>query len=509
MRSDPLFTRRKGATGDSTLVFRPDPRPRDKDEESNDQSKNREGQSQRIQGEEGNAASEVADLHRSGICGGQQVHAKSHNQDRGQVDPPVSHGWFDGWIHLNPIAPGKSVPLVRRPCDSSAEIDPLPTRSKIVSVPSQEEDARPKYKKEASPGTDGERGVTYSPAEGVNEDECPDRCDDDEVGHPCRGRIFDLRHGSSSQIDVLYRIRPPGLLEATVPERERRWIERSKAFVEEKEKAGEWSESTVVSYRGTLRVLQRHLTIPGSPPPSSQEIGPGHIRRLRESGLAPNTLALNLNVLRGFLRREGNPVAGDERLWQVKRNDLGKRRWLSRPQAIALWNAATPEERVLVGLEMLAGCRRIEVLRLRVRDICFALDNATANVLGKGHKWRTVSLPPLVWAALRTQTAEMNPEEQVWPLGETSADRALYAAGKRSGAFPIRRNGTPDLSHHDLRRTFIRLVLETGKVGIWDVAQMVGHKSADLTIHYAGLDRERATEAARALEAGLGLAPRK
>lgn len=91
----------------------------------------------------------------------------------------------------------------------------------------------------------------------------------------------------------------------------------------------------------------------------------------------------------------------------------------------------------------------------------------------------------------------------------SGADRALYAAWKRSGAFPIRRNGTPDLSHHDLRRTFIRLILETGKVGIWDVAQMVGHKSADLTIHYAGLDRERATEAARALEAGLGLAPGK
>jgi integrase len=315
--------------------------------------------------------------------------------------------------------------------------------------------------------------------------------------------------GPTGEIDVLYRLSPPDRLEVTVPDRVRWWTERSNAFVEEREKAGAWSESTVVAYRGILRVVQRHLTLPGGLPPTPPEIGPAHVRRIRESRLAPNTLALNLNVLRGFLRREGNPIAQDEQYWRLMRNDLGKRRWLSRIQAVALWNAATSEERVVVCLELFAGLRRIEVLRLRVRDICFAIDNATANVLGKGYKWRTVSLPPLVWAVLRTQTAEMKPDDQVWPFGETSADRVLYAAGKRSGAFPIRRNGTPDLSHHDLRRTFIRLTLETGKVGIWDVAQMVGHKSADLTIHYAGLDRERATEAARALEASLGLAPGK
>jgi len=155
---------------------------------------------------------------------------------------------------------------------------------------------------------------------------------------------------------------------------------------------------------------------------------------------------------------------------------------------------------------LFAGLRRIEVLRLRVRDCDFTLPSATLRVCGKGKKWRTVPLNGVVWARLRRSTASLGPNERVCPGTKNAVDRALYSAGRRSGCFGIRPNGTPNLSGHDLRRTYIRLTLETQKADLWDVAALVGHRSVEMTAHYAGLDRTKATEASKALEAELGIA---
>jgi integrase len=101
----------------------------------------------------------------------------------------------------------------------------------------------------------------------------------------------------------------------------------------------------------------------------------------------------------------------------------------------------------------------------------------------------------------------MNPNDKLFPGTKNAVDRALYRAGRRSGAFPLRANGTPDVSCHDLRRTFIRAMLATGKVDLWDVAPMVGHSSVEMTAHYAGLNRTKAAGALRAMETALGIAP--
>ena len=39
------------------------------------------------------------------------------------------------------------------------------------------------------------------------------------------------------------------------------------------------------------------------------------------------------------------------------------------------------------------------------------------------------------------------------------------------------------------------------------MAALVGHKSVEMTARYAGLDRTKATEASKALEAEAGIAP--
>jgi integrase len=308
------------------------------------------------------------------------------------------------------------------------------------------------------------------------------------------------------EIDVISHPRPKVPSEATVPDRVRGWTERTGAYVEEREKNGEWSETTVVTYRGYLRGLQARLTLPGHIPPSWEEIGPANVRQLRESSLSPNTVGLNLVILRGFLRWLRNPLAEDPRLWRIERTDLGRRRWLTRAQAVALWNAATESERVPIGLMLFAGLRRIEVMRLRVRDCDFTLPSPTLRVCGKGKKWRTVPLNGVVWATLRERTHDLGPNDRVFPGTKNTVDRALYAAGRRAGCFGIRPNGTPNVSNHDLRRTYIRLTLETGKADLWDVAALVGHESVEMTALYAGLDRTKATEASKALEAELGIA---
>jgi integrase len=289
-----------------------------------------------------------------------------------------------------------------------------------------------------------------------------------------------------------------------MPEREWRWNEQTNEYVSERERRGEWSESTVAAYRGHLRAVQRLLAV-SERAPTVAEVGVENVRQLQEAPLSPNYVGLLLVVLRGFLAWAGNPVAKEAHLFRIQRTDLGRRRWLSKAQAVALWNAANERERVPIGLMMWAGLRRVEVLRLRVRDADFALDNATLRVCGKGHRWREISLPPILWATLRAHTAGMKPDDHLWTGGKNAVDRTLYAAGHKAGCFPIRPNGTPNVSNHDLRRTFIRLTLETRKVDLWDVAAMVGHKSADMTVHYAGLDRTKADQAARALTEMLGL----
>jgi integrase len=313
-----------------------------------------------------------------------------------------------------------------------------------------------------------------------------------------------LDFGSSEECFNLRVPRPRS--EDTVPNRVRRWTERTGAYVEEREKSGEWSETSVVMYRGYLRGLQAKLTLPGSPPPTGDEVSAAHIRHLKESPLSPNTVGLMLVTLRGFLRWSQNPIADDPRLWRVERTDLGRRRWLTRDQARQLWNAATETERVPIGLMLFAGLRRIEVLRLRVRDCDFTLPSPTLRVCGKGMKWRTVPLNGVVWARLRGHTAHLGPNDPVFPGTKNAVDRALYAAGRRAGCFGIRPNGTPNVSNHDLRRTYIRLTLETGKADLWDVAALVGHQSVEMTARYAGLNRTKATEASKALEAELGIA---
>lgn len=340
-----------------------------------------------------------------------------------------------------------------------------------------------------------------------------------QVDHPRSGGLLGLLcelpvkapyppHIQAVEIDVLYRIRPPGgLEEPNVPAGVRWWNESADQYVEARKR--EWAQTTFVTNRGILLGFPDLLRRAGvrEPVTNPGQIAEDHLRRLTESGLlTPNGLGLYLAVLRGFLRWAKNPLADDRVLWRVNKQDTGRRRWLSVEQAAALWNHASEREKVPISLMLFSGLRRIEVLRLHVRDLDFTLPAPTMRVLGKGGKWRTVDMAPVVYSTLLTWTQDRRPPDAVWPWGETTIDRALQAAAKRAG-FPTHGHGYATISGHDLRRTFIRLALETHKLDLWDVAALVGHASVDMTVHYAGLNRTKAAEGLRALEASMGLCP--
>jgi integrase len=271
--------------------------------------------------------------------------------------------------------------------------------------------------------------------------------------------------------------------EDTVPARERWWTEQAERFVDGKCRVGErWRRGMREILIGSIpAALERAGRARPSTPRAVTE---ADVRALKESsGWAPSTLKTDLIVLRGFLRGSGNPIAEAEEPWVTTHGAPVNRRWLTAQQLGALWCAARGRERLLVSLEGFNGLRRIEVLRLRVRDLDLTLPSPKMNVLGKGRdggKWRTIPVQSIAYAALLDATQGLGGIDRIYPLHERTADHDIRAAAQRAG-LGIRVSG------HDLRRTFGRVAYHAG-VSLVDLRYIYGHESVDMTAHYIGLD---------------------
>ena len=224
------------------------------------------------------------------------------------------------------------------------------------------------------------------------------------------------------------------------------------------------------------------------PPPSTpSRFRAAHVELLKK-GLpwSPATFAIHFNALRRFLRWAGNPVATKKSLWAVPGESAGKRRWLTPEQLARLYRAARGRERILVALEGFNGLRRVEVLRMRLKDIDFGRQRL--HVLGKGRnggKWRTLPMFSETSNVLRDFPRAEDPNSRVIPLSQSGADLVLRRVSSRAG-FPqlgVR------VSHHDLRRTFGRLAHKAG-MDLVQLKNLYGHSSLDQTVHYIGLDED-------------------
>lgn len=182
--------------------------------------------------------------------------------------------------------------------------------------------------------------------------------------------------------------------------------------------------------------------------------------------------------------------------------------WLSPEQATYLVRCATrPEERLCIALELFMGLRRIEVLRLSMKDI--DMKRSKMNVCGKGSnggKWRSVYIPNdakdaiNAWLPIReeliNEVLELNPaaavpdkiliytqKTEIKTYGEkgTGYDKAII--------YPVKERSGVDFSNHTLRRTFGRSCWLAG-VKIETISNILGHEDLCTTIKYLGVQMD-------------------
>jgi integrase len=196
------------------------------------------------------------------------------------------------------------------------------------------------------------------------------------------------------------------------------------------------------------------------------------------------TFAIHFQAVRQFLRWTGNPVAGERWHWRLPSGAPVHRRWLAREQLLSLYRTSVGVERIIVALEGFAGLRRVEVLRLRVKDVM--VGEGCLRILGKGRrggKWRSIPLQGEVDQLLRAWIMNRPGEARVVPLSRSGADAALQRAVRRSGLT----GAGVKVSHHDLRRTFGRMANASG-MSLISLQGLFGHASPALSAHYIGLD---------------------
>ena len=212
------------------------------------------------------------------------------------------------------------------------------------------------------------------------------------------------------------------------------------------------------------------------------------------------TFALHFAALRQFLAWAGNPVSAQRKAWSLPSGEPTHRRWLTGEQLRRLYRSSEGRARVLVALEGLNGLRRVEVLRLRAKDV--ALDEGCLLVLGKGRnggKWRTVPVYPGCRAAIEGALAGTRAGDRLVPVSKSGADALLRKAADAAG---LTQEGVR-VSHHDLRRTFGRLAHAAG-MDLIQLKNLYGHASVEMTVHYIGLDADTMRLGLERLSTSLG-----
>ena len=283
-----------------------------------------------------------------------------------------------------------------------------------------------------------------------------------------------------------------------------RWAEEVSEFVQAKRSEATVGEAWLRRLDWELgrfpRLVLRQCG--GTPPRSVHALAPVHILALRSVvRWEKATYAIHFAALRQFARWAGNPIALQSSVWKLPSGQPSHRRWLSKKQILRLLASAQGLEKLLVGLEALNGLRRVEVLRLRGKDIL--RDERSLRVLGKGRnggKWRQIPLNPSLSAILPPFVKGLPADARLIPVGRSGADCLLRRAAERAG---FTADGVK-VSHHDLRRTFGRLAHESG-MDLIQLKNLYGHASIEMTVHYIGLDADRMRAGLERLHRNLGL----
>ncbi len=268
------------------------------------------------------------------------------------------------------------------------------------------------------------------------------------------------------------------------------------------------SRNTVLAYGRDLRNYLAGLKEAGVTRPEqiTRERIEGHIRKLRESGLAVSSVERAVSAIKGFHRfmvseriTAAHPAADlplpkkPDRLPDV----------ISRQQAAALLDQPFPKtaagQRDHAIVEVLYGCG------LRVSELCgldlrrVMLDEQVLRVVGKGNKERVVPIVGTAAAALSDYLENWRPE-LVSPRVSTSAvflnnrgrrlsRQSVHSLVAKSGAVV----GIDGLHPHTLRHSFATHMLEGG-ADLRIVQELLGHADISTTQLYTHLDRTHIRE---------------
>ena len=226
----------------------------------------------------------------------------------------------------------------------------------------------------------------------------------------------------------------------------------------------------------------------------------GSVVRRTGKSLSPATINKTLSAVRGVLReawRLGLMTAEDLAravdVEPVKGSRPLRGRALAQHEVVALFDACGRDESpagtrdaVILALGLGAGLRRAEIVGLRVSDV--KLDQEIIRVLGKGKKIREVPIKGGVLEAIRRWLLIRG--EAAGPLlvavrkggklgAEGLAPQAIMRVCEKRGS----EGGVSDFAAHDLRRTYISVLLDRG-VDLSVASDLAGHSSPSTTKRY-------------------------
>ena len=179
-----------------------------------------------------------------------------------------------------------------------------------------------------------------------------------------------------------------------------------------------------------------------------------------------------------------NPCKGVVRYKERKRRRKGSREEIAALVAALRQELDRPNlpSAAFLWLLLTTGARKGEIAAARHKEIQGNRLLLDEHKTDDGGYARVIYLPPVAMDVIAllpknngTLTGLQNPKK-LW-------DRIRKQAG------------CPDLTMHDLRRTFASVALSTGQISLEQVMQMLGHTNAQTTKVYAWLMEDAATEA--------------
>jgi site-specific recombinase XerD len=210
--------------------------------------------------------------------------------------------------------------------------------------------------------------------------------------------------------------------------------------------------------------------------PSSGKRGP----------LAPASVARKIHALRSwfnFLCDTGALQTNLTTGLRLPKREHRMPRVPSGQECEAILGAAwTPREKAVIGLMLMGGLRRGEVLGLKLEDL--SADYAQILVRGKGHKERVVPLCPalrdLLMAHLEVRSVSPGPLF----LGRTG-QRMTETSFVRLFRRVLKRVGLEDehITPHKLRHAFGTTLVREG-VDVSTIAELMGHSNISTTSIY-------------------------